>query len=309
MTLLKKEIDYFEDFYKYNKLFESLNICYTADQIDNMTGEKRIFYQDWVKIKKESPLSYKQVSEYLLYILISQLNNWIGETKSIETDDKTYSSISINTIIAKFIIKVLDKIKHDTTEFTLKDNYDSYVESLLHQRTDKYNMRFKKMSYTQKEFLKEVHNADTQEELQEKMEDQKEQLINERIRDKELNEYAKEMLENSGKDANPQSIEDFKDDMAHEQEIDDEIEKEFDSTQPVDIDEIMDVGDGYGETPQGTETAGSGINELTFRQEVAQFEGHVGGPPPYGQITRDKAGPLELEAIPETKLKSWGWTR
>ena len=38
MTLLKKEIDYFEDFYKYNKLFESLNICYTADQIDNMTG-------------------------------------------------------------------------------------------------------------------------------------------------------------------------------------------------------------------------------------------------------------------------------
>ena len=89
--------------------------------------------------------------------------------------------------------------------------------------------------------------------------------------------------------------------------LDDEIRIEQDSTQPIGINDIMDVGGDYGEEVQGTETGGAVINETEFLHEVAQFEGHVGGPPPFGQTSRKKVGPLDFEAIPVDKLKSWGW--
>ena len=308
--LMKGEIEFVEEFYKYSELFQDICFTCSAEEIYNMNGVKRTYCKDWTRVQKESPLSFKDVSEYLLYFLVSQLDSWLVKKESIESDNKTYTSISINNIISRFIVKILNKIKNNTNIFRLKDSYESFEQSLNHQMEDRYNMKYKKMSITQKEFKKELYDLDTDEQLKEKDQELQEQRINDKVINEEQTELAKEMISSrEGREATAQEIEDFKEDMEDELDIDQEIQEEFDSTQVRSINMLTDIGDDYGEETQDIDPAGSMANETVFLTEMEQFKSHGDdGPPPYGQTSGPIPGPTDLELIPEAKLKSWGWT-
>jgi len=306
---IKDEIEFVEEFYSYNDLFNNLNFSLSSNEINIINGIETKYCRDLTRIKTNSKLTFKLASEYLLSFLFNDLNNWLIKKDSITSNDKTFSSISINTIICKFIMKIFNKIDTNFNLLKEKKSYTSYKEAMQFQYENRFNLKYQKMSSSKKEFKKELYSVNTDEQLIEKEEDIRKSQIDNKVIDQEQTEYAKEMIQTQeGREATSQEIEDFKENLEDEIDIDKEIQEEFDSTQVRSINMITDIGDDYGEETQDIDPAGSLDNETSFLDEMQQFqEGLQDGPAPYGQTSGQVDGPTNLELIPEEKLKSWGW--
>ena len=293
------ERKYFEEFYKYSKIFSNLNFEYSLDDINHMNGEKNIYDIDWLTITKGAKHSYKDVSEILMYILIYQLNDWLSEKTSIKHHEQSFSSSTINSIIAQFIFKVFEKVFTDFKLFNPDKNfYECYKQSLLHQNIKNFDSKYLDTSSIKTRFQMKLYGATSRDDLIDKVEQSKEKKIAQKEKEKNMLDAAREELkEKQEGPISEQEVIDLKEDMEYQEKINDEIIEEFDITQARPITDMMDIGGDFGTEDQNMETAGSGINEFEYGVEMDQFKGDFPGPPPSGQTSGPVVGADEWTAL------------
>ena len=82
--------------------------------------------------------------------------------------------------------------------------------------------------------------------------------------------YKKEYLEEHGVKPNEDQIEEYKDTYYSEIQKDKQVEENnLYTIQAHETNEILEVGDDYGEMPQGTESYGDGLPEVTDEHVIS----------------------------------------
>ena len=180
-------------------------------------------------------------------------------------NNKPISGERTNIILSQFIYKIFEKIEFDNNKLFISQNdLNSFHQALIYQKSQVST----KFGIGGKVLLSEIHGETDDEKLKEKIDDFKEA---QKEKYQELMEKAKESAKKDGKELDAQELEDIVDEMAYEEKVDAEEMDEYDITQPLEIDEILDVGDDYGAEDQSMETAGSGITQAQFDLEMEEY--------------------------------------
>jgi len=237
------------------KIFKSLKFEYNMREINSISAKSDKYNCTWDKIIDTSKFNLKNATDALLYILISQLNNFL---LSVEKDE--------TIVIAKFIISIFNLILSDSEIF------DMNIKEVDKYRTTIYYQEYCRKT---KEFAEEGSEADTAflkdqfgivkdgeidiQSLMIKEEELSENNFKQDLADIEIEGLAKEKI---GADATDEQIEAFKEDYKKVQHQDQFIyTDQFNMQQPKEDEfEILEVGDDYGMMPQGTENEGDGVS-------------------------------------------------
>lgn len=265
---IKELIDdnqFFKEFYEYNIIFKNIEFDYTYDEINNFNGTSDRYDSKFNKIKSKSKYDYQNISEMLKFILFDFLTKMLYEKGESEMNNKSISGERTNIILSQFIYKVFEKIEFDNNKLFISQNeLNNFQEALIYQNSQ-VSMKF---GIGGKILLSEIHGEIDDEKLKEKIDDFRQA---QKEKSQELMEKAKESAKKDGKDLDAQELEDIVDEMAYEEKVDAEEMDEYDITQPLEIDEILDVGDDYGAEDQSMETAGSGITQAQFDLEMEEY--------------------------------------
>ena len=262
---LIEDNQFFKEFYEYNVIFKNIEFDYTYDEINNFNGSSDRYDSQFNKIKSKSKYDYQNISEMLKFILFDFLTKMLYEKGESEMNNKSISGERTNVILSQFIYKIFEKIEFDNNKLFISQNdLNSFHQALTYQKS----LVSTKFGIGGKVLLSEIHGETDDEKLKEKIDDFKEA---QKKKYQELIEKAKESAKKDGKELDAQELEDIVDEMAYEEKVDAEEMDEYDITQPLEIDEILDVGDDYGAEDQSMETAGSGITQAQFDLEMEEY--------------------------------------
>ena len=123
MPFLNKEIQ---------KYFLDLDLTYNNQEINSIIGKDNLYNFNFEKVIVYSNFTFFDASNVLLYIIISNLNDWIlkyGKESSINIKSK---------YISEFILFLLDSIEEDDNIFILcKDATQKFRNSMIHDIINK----------------------------------------------------------------------------------------------------------------------------------------------------------------------------
>ena len=262
---LIEDNQFFKEFYEYNVIFKNIEFDYTYDEINNFNGSSDRYDSQFNKVKSKSKYDYQNISEMLKFILFDFLTKMLYEKGESEMNNKSISGERTNIILSQFIYKIFEKIEFDNNKLFISQNdLNNFHQALIYQNSQVST----KFGIGGKVLLSEIHGETDDEKLKEKIDDFKEA---QKEKYQELMEKAKESAKKDGKELDAQELEDIVDEMAYEEKVDAEEMDEYDITQPLEIDEILDVGDDYGAEDQSMETAGSGITQAQFDLEMEEY--------------------------------------
>ena len=265
-----------EFFFKNNfsSLFKMLKFDYSIEDINNINGYPSIYNYKYTDVLKESEFTYEYASNMLVYMLLVQLNNFFrtdfsmvevnNENKKIDTNIEKYR------IIANFIVKMFDMINEETEIYDVsEDEYNKFEAILDYNHRRKREDKFKKLTEAEKGMIKTQLNLDTIDEYVysdytgEGVADKEKEN---QLEDEALVDTAKDSLSKKlGREPTQNEIETFKESYSQERdtaisEFDENFGSLFAKKEGLNV---MEVGDDYGDMPQGTENEGDGFNEFT----------------------------------------------
>ena len=266
MQMLTEDNHFFKEFYELNLIFKNIKFDYTYDEINNFNGESDRYNSEFKKIKKQSTNNHQNVSEMLKFILFDFLDKMLYEKEGeIQMNNKSISGERTNTVLSQFIYKVFEKIEFDNNKlFITNDKLQNFTQALIYQNS-KTSIKF---GIGGKILLSEIHGETDDDKLKDKIDDFRKSQYEKM---EEITERAKDTAKKEGKDLDSQALDDIVDEIMYEEQVNAEEIDEYDITQPLEIDEVLDVGNDYGAEDQSMETAGSGITQAQFNLEMDKF--------------------------------------
>lgn len=228
---------------KDSELFGKLKFDMSSKIVSNICAEADKWNNDYTKVIKVINFNLSNLSEALLYVLISNLDRFISY-------DFGKGGMENNKIVAQFVMDVFNKIFDDNSNLDYRE--DTFLPG----------------DYRTKEVVKEGEEdikSDTIrmiDELGYKFKKVRDQTDYEEVYgelaadDKKLSakeNFLKEYKDKFGQDPTDNEIIDFMEEREKESKLDEDIENE-EYMMEKDVDEdALDVGEGYGEMPQGGE--------------------------------------------------------
>jgi hypothetical protein len=243
------------------EIFKKLKFDYTIDEINSINGVPPVYNYKKTKILKETPFSFAYAANMLIYILLIQLNSFF----QIDFKGNDKENLKVYGSIATFIVKILDMINEEMMLVDIdKKEYEKIVNRLYYDKRCKIEKEAEKMTDAEQSMIQTTLNlenideynflppsSETVYDAEKAMKDKEEAII----------QKAKEKL---GSGATENEIETFKEEYEKEMEIEkQEYDDNFNMFQMKEGLDVMEVGDDYGEMPQGTENEGDGFNDFT----------------------------------------------
>ena len=280
--LIFKENERLSDFKgeKFKLVFQKINIKYYPELISNINGMNDNWSCTFKEVKKYSKFNFDIVARMLLFLLLSQLEIAFDD---ITIDDIQGEGISVskneaNYIWSKFIIDTLDEFArveglYDISEKDLEkiDNTKReemrlkavrLQESMKGMPIEYYNLRKGGSG-----FVDEISEFDAIENDKQSME----RAINDK-KESIMSEGAMAIQKSEGREATAQELEDFYQAYSADADIEkDAIEDEFNLVQPHEGLDVVETGYGYGDSPQGIENAGDGMDDNYFEDNDVGF--------------------------------------
>lgn len=252
-----------EDIQKY---FIPLTINYTNDEINSINGIDNIYNSKYEQIKKYSNLNFNDVSNILLYILITQLNDFIicGENNENEEKNENYDSKNVyqNNIkisnckyICNFIMILFDELENDYELFNLcnkgaediKNNLEhDYIEYKYKQYIkDDDNYTEKMMKNKLSKTNNSINYIDNELEI---IQDEENDINNQYKLDNIMEKGKKYLFKKHGKLPTDDQLESFKHNYLKNMIDDEMFEKDaYDFENIAKGEDVIDEGGGYGE--------------------------------------------------------------
>ena len=233
------------------ELFKNLEFNYTADEIDNLVGDANIYDADYVKQIKTMNFDLCHLSEALLYILVKNLD------KFISTDYlKGKENLEANRTIALFILDILKNINTEKEIFNIPPSRKFNLEGKWSHDKKSQNKNtgvggvkdtaHKMIADFQYKIGKSAEESNY-DQLYTKMEETD-------MQDKLKEDFVEKYKTQFDKAPTESEILDFLDEKVHDDSVDDTVNKEeYSLAQLKQGDDVLDVGDGYGEMEQGIE--------------------------------------------------------
>lgn len=253
---------------EYKSIIMKLKFKYNSDELNNIYGRFNQFDHNGNEIKNND-INVKNAYEYLKSILISELNRFIDETKN--NDDK----IKISEVILHIFKIIFDDDMISNVSGSETEKYERIISHMQFCKAEELVKGSSKGSAV-RDSLKlsgvEIESDDEEVAARDLIDfenNEVEKENNERKTDNELETIAKEKL---GKNATATEIEEYKEKLKKKQDEDEEINEEiFNTGEHDEFNPFLEVGDNYGEMPQGTEDGQQGFSEYS----AAEFEGVV----------------------------------
>lgn len=238
------------------EIFKELKFEYSIQEVNSIYGNSDRYNCLWSEILEKSEFDLSSASDVLLYILISNLNNFLLVKEPV--------------VVANFIISMFDVILSDTSTFDMtKKEIKKYETTIYYELYCKYFKEIKtSSSQANKTFLKNQSGvnlvSDGTIDIGSLIEQQSQMDIDASRYEQQEEQIEKMAMEKFGADATGDQIEAFKE-KYYENERKDEYTytNEFNMMQPKEDDEILEVGDDYGYMEQGTENEGDGVSVYT----------------------------------------------
>ena len=228
---------------KNSEIFKKLNFDISGKVINNICGDIDKWNENYTKIIKEVNFNLSNLSEALLYILVRNLLRFIS--KDIEKDTKK------NEEIAGFIMEIFEMIFEDmkNLDYTM-DTFLPGDYRTMEKVTEKEDIKsdtvrmIDDLSYK----FRKVRDMGEYEEVYDELEKE-----DKRLSAKEG--FLKEYKDKFGKDPTDNEIIDYMEEMDKEKELDEDIDNEEYMMSKIveEGDDVLEIGDGYGEMPQGGE--------------------------------------------------------
>lgn len=275
ITQIYDEQNNLEFFFKNNfsNLFKKLKFDYSVSDINNINGYPNVYNYSYTEVLKETPFSYRYAANMLIYILLTQLNGFfqinLSDIDVNNQDKKMSNSISNYRIIANFIVKIFDMINDETQMFDIsKKEFDKAQSVFEYNYKRKHEDKIKKLTEAEKSIIKAQLGLESIDEYtygDYTGEGLTEIKKKEELNDEALIDSAKDSLRKKlGRDPTLNEIENFKENYKSEQAIaQEEYDNEFAIYDAKEGLNVMEVGDDYGEMPQGTESEGNGFSDFT----------------------------------------------
>ena len=256
------KLDYFLN-PEVRKNFLELNMDYSNKEINGINGIDNIYDRDYDKILKKSDFNFFDASNVILFIIISNLNNWILYKKQdIEKiDENNIENIDYKSLkckyICQFILLLLDEIYDDYEIFDLGENCtlninNNFVHDIIES---KYKLFMKegdddKFSLLMKSKMGQKSSLKTElEENQEKY-DSQDILIDSENNDKDeyiLEKGKKELTSLLGHEPNADELQSYKNKYLENMMEDNEEEMDnYDLDAGPKGAEVLDQGADYG---------------------------------------------------------------
>ena len=240
------------------ELFKQLKFEYSNQDVNNISGLSDRYNCEWDTIVETSKFNLKNSTDVLLYILITELSKFLITTDQANT-------------IGNFIVAIFDLIMGDDDIYDMSQKeIDKYKTTIYYQEYCKYKRELASEGTTaETAFLKDQFNmvVDGEVDIKDLMDSQgqlEENNFKMEMLDGEVENMAKSKI---GEDATPEQIEAFKETYYKNQQQEAYIyTAEFNMLQPKEVVEILEVGDDYGEMPQGTENEGDGISVYSMSE-------------------------------------------
>lgn len=256
------DFDYLSQFFTEDnaEIFKKMKFEYTIDEVNSIYGASDRYNCKWDKIVEHSKFNLKSASDALLYILVSELDKFLLEKNG-------------QNIIAQFIVAIFDIILSDDSIFDMrKVDIEKYKKEIHYYQYCKYYKKMategtkaeidflKQMGMAQADGTVDIYSLMTEDEELSERQSQIEQ------REDAIDTYAKTKI---GTDATPEELEAFRETFEKNKREEKYIyENEFNMRQPKEGFEILEVGDDYGEMPQGTENEGDGISVYSEQEWI-----------------------------------------
>jgi hypothetical protein len=259
------DVIWIENFLKpyYKKLFQKMKFDFSIKQINEINGISNVYDNQYKWIKIPSFFTPNDSVKFLKYYFIHQISNFLDVAGR---DDY---------LIADFIRNLFKKIEKDRDTLNLskkeitkwKDSnqekryldWAKYFDIIKEEDSLLFNTPYR-------QFTKLYFDPYSQPEEESLTlgEDKFNKDIEEASQESYLYNKAKEEL---GEDTTEQAIQSYVDDAIQEEEINQDINEEiYDQVLLPEGEDIMEIGDDYGEMPQGTETEGDGFNDYTMNE-------------------------------------------
>jgi len=227
------EYNKLEDFLHENiqKYFTDLSIDYTNEEINSINGIDNIYDSKFEKIKVYSDFNFNDAGNVLLYILISQLNNFLECNINSEEELMNNNNRTKCTYISKFILILFEELDSDNELFNIcKKDVECIQNSLIHDKIE-----FKIKQYLKDEdYLSKMASKGTNEGIDEIEENEENNMID---------KYKNDFISKYGTEPTPDELETYKNNTLEN------IEKEYDHdlNDTIKGADVIDQGAGYGE--------------------------------------------------------------
>lgn len=275
LTQIYNEQNSLEFFFKNNfsDLFKKLKFDYSVSDINNINGYPNVYNYTYTEVLKETPFSYRYAANMLVYILLTQLNGFfqtdLSKVDVNNENKKIGDSIGKYRIVANFIVKMFDMINDETQMFDIsKEEFDKAQSVVEYNYKRRREDKMKKLTEAEKSTIKAQLGLETIDEYT--FGDYTGEGLTEIKKEAELNEEAlidsaKDSLRKKlGRDPTLNEIESFKENYTAEQAIaQEEYDDKFAIYSSKEGLNVMEIGDDYGEMPQGTESEGDGFSDFT----------------------------------------------
>jgi len=243
------ERDYFIKKYltkRDSDIFKKLNFNVSAKVVSNINASIDIWDNNYEKIEKIVNFNVSHLADVLLFILVQNLDNFI----SMEFE----KGIEKNKLIAQFILDVLDKIEADerSLDFTpqtfIPGDFRAQEEKGEDDEPEKIKDDATRMIKELEYKFKKVRDQTDYGEIYDELE-------NEEKKEAAKLKFIKEYKDKFDKDPTDNEIIDYLEDQEKEEDVDKEEDEEEWMMPKVneENDEILEIGEGYGEMPQGGE--------------------------------------------------------
>jgi len=275
-----EKLDYFLN-PEVRKNFMSLEMDYSNQEINSINGVDNIYDKDYEKIIEKSDFNFFDASNVILFIIISNLNNWIlcrkkDDLKKMEmTDINNIENIDYKSLnckyICQFILLLLDEIYEDYELFDLNENCsenirNNFIHDIIEAKyklfmkegdDDSFSLKMKSLmgqkSSMRTELEENQEKYDSQDILQESEMNDKTEYI--------LEKGKKELTSLLGHEPSADELETYKNNYMTNM-----IEDEQDDIENYDLDsgpkgaDVLDQGAGYGELNEYDFENGDGFN-------------------------------------------------
>jgi hypothetical protein len=233
-----------------SELFKQLKFNFTSKEIDNLVAEANVWDSEFKKIKVTKEFDLCHLSEALLYILVRNLDTFISHNFDIKGKDK----LDTNRIVALFIIDIFKKIQEDNRLFNVPPGRKANVMgSWTQSKKDANSGKDEKKDMTQKmisDFQFKIGRADEEDNYEEIYM----KIDNIEKQDKLREDFIENYKGKFDKAPTESEIMDFLDEKSHDQDMErQENYEEHSFAQLKQGEDVLDVGDGYGEMEQGIE--------------------------------------------------------
>jgi hypothetical protein len=259
------------------KYFSDLNLDFTNEEINSICGIDNIYDSNYEKIKVYSDFNFSDASDVVIYIIVSQLNNFIkcSVNKKIKIDEN-FNNVELYDIneknirckyVCNFILLLLNEISEDKFIFNNVDAINNINNELTHQiieyKTKAYLKEGDYIEYLmQQAFGKKLIDAN---DLKEEIELEQQDYDND-LKFSEQMEYVtlkakKDYINKKGKEPTLDELETYKSNymanMYNELENDDLINNLETTSKGKDV---LDQGSGYGEYSEFDYETGDGFD-------------------------------------------------